>query len=625
MLAGEFADGASISLIDLQSDLIEKIAFREPLGMIAESLCLHAQSLAPEAICSILRVTEDGRLSTLAGPSLPTHYSDAIDGLQIGPYVGSCGTAAHFGVAVEVTDIATDRRWADFKALALPLGLRACWSSPIKARDGRVIGTFAFYFRTPRGPSDLEHEVVKRCGQLCAIAIEHEEIARRVHEMAYTDLLSGLPNRASFLRRVAHLSKNDSRPFALLLIDLDHLKEVNDTLGHAGGDALIRTVAARLREAGPAVEPHRLGGDEFAVLLPGCGAEAEMAEAARCLIEVLRHPFTFDGQSIAPFVTIGGALFDGADHDAETLCQNADFALYHGKSESRGSFVPFRPEMRTAITRRIQSIRDLDEALSEGRVFCAYQPIVRIDTGEIVGLEALARMRRPDGRILSAGEFHQAMSDARTATRLTDHMLREVAADVRRWLDMGIPFQHVGVNVTGADFRAGCLDQRIEETFAAADVPLRHVILEVNENVYVGGSDNGVARAAESLRSKGMRIALDDFGTGHASLTHLLDFPVDIIKIDKSFVDRIVDDRPSLAIVQALVEVARKLDMRIVAEGIETAEQADRLLALGCVLGQGYRYSRPVPATVTTELLLRFAQRAHPVLKRPQLPLRAHG
>ncbi|MEX0405144.1 EAL domain-containing protein [Aquibium sp. LZ166] len=625
MLAGEFADGASISLIDLQSDLIEKIAFREPLAMIAEALCRHAESLAPEAICSILRVTEDGRLSTLAGPSLPAHYTIAIEGLRIGPYVGSCGTAAYFGMAVEAIDIATDRRWEDFKALALPMGLRACWSSPIKARDGRIIGTFAFYFRTPRGPSDLEHEVVRRCSQLCAIAIEHDEIARRMHEMAYADLLSGLPNRASFLRRVGHLSKSDTRPFALLLIDLDHLKEVNDTLGHAGGDALIRTVAERLRQAGPAVEPHRLGGDEFAVLLPGCGTEAEMSEAARGLIELLRHPFAFDGQSISPFVTIGGALFEGAGHDAETLCQNADFALYHGKAENRGSFVQFQPAMRTGATQRIQSIRDLDEALSDGRVFSAYQPIVRIDTGEIIGLEALARMRRQDGRILAAGEFQDAMTDARIASRLTDHMLREVAADVRRWLDMGIPFQHVGVNVTGTDFRAGCLDERIEEAFAAADVPLRHVILEVNENVYMGGSDNRVARAAERLRSKGMRIALDDFGTGHASLTHLLDFPVDIIKIDKSFVDRIVADRPSLAIVQALVEVARKLDMRIVAEGIETAEQADRLLSLGCVLGQGYRYSRPVHASVTTDLLLRFAQRSHPVLTRPDLPLRARG
>lgn len=625
MQTGDFASNASTSLLDLQSDVIERIAFREPLAAVADTLCRQAETLAPEAICSILRVDGDGRLKTLGGPSLPAHYSAAIDGIACGPSVGSCGTAAHFGIAVEVTDIETDPRWKDFKALALPIGLRACWSSPIKARDGRVIGTFAFYFRTPRGPTELEREVVRRCSQLCAIAIEHDEIAHRLHEMAYADLLSGLPNRASFLRRVSHLSKSDRQPFALLLIDLDHLKEVNDTLGHAGGDALIRTVAARLRDVGGSIEPHRLGGDEFAVLLPDCGTEADMASAAHGLIEMLRTPFVFGDQSIVPYVTIGGALFEDDGQSAETLCQNADFALYHGKAENRGGFVQFHQGMRTAMTCRVQSIRDLDEGLTDGRIFCAYQPIVRIDTGEIVGVEALARLRTPDGRVITAGAFQEAMTDPRVATRLTDHILREVAADVRRWLDIGIPFQHVGVNVTGTDFRAGCLDKRIEAAFAAVNVPLRHVILEVNETVYMGGHGNGVARAAESLRSKGMRVALDDFGTGHASLTHLLDFPVDIIKIDKSFVDRIVEDRPSLAIVEALVDVARKLDMRIVAEGIETAEQAERLLSLGCMLGQGYRYARPVPAETATELLLRFAQRAYPVVTRPTLPLRAFG
>jgi diguanylate cyclase (GGDEF)-like protein len=618
------ADFSTAALIDLQSEILEMIAYGEPLAKVAETLCRRAEAAAPGSICSILRVDRAGLLHPLAAASLPADYSDKLDGLRIGPCVGSCGTAAFRGEAVEVSDIENDPLWADFKSLALPLGLRACWSSPIKARDGRAIGTFAFYSRVPRGPTELERDVVARCTHLCAIAIEHDELSRRMHELAFVDTLTGLPNRASFNLRLEQLTKSKTVPFALLLVDLDHLKEVNDTLGHAGGDAMIRTVAERLKVISGRIEGFRLGGDEFAVILTGCAAEADMSDAAQGLIRAMSRPFQHDGHMCVPFVTVGGALGEDT-RNAESLCQNADFALYHGKESNRGGFVPYRQGMRTAITHRIQAIRELGDALSHERVFPAYQPVVRIDTSEIVGVEALARMRTPEGRVVSAAEFQDVLSDPRVGTQLTLRMLRAVAADVRAWLDMGIPFQHVGINVTGVDFQKGDLDRRMTEIFGAAGVPLSHVILEVNESVFMGGRDKHVARAVETLRASGMRVALDDFGTGYASLTHLLSFPVDIIKIDKSFVDRLLDDRPSLVIVAGLIDIARKLDMRVVAEGVETNEQAEVLLSLGCVLGQGYRYARPVPASAATELLLRFAQKIGQPRANPHLPLRVTG
>lgn len=618
------ADFSTAALIDLQSEILEMIAYGEPLAKVAETLCRRAEAAAPGSICSILRVDRAGLLHPLAAASLPADYSDKLDGLRIGPCVGSCGTAAFRGEAVEVSDIENDPLWADFKSLALPLGLRACWSSPIKARDGRAIGTFAFYSRVPRGPTELERDVVARCTHLCAIAIEHDELSRRMHELAFVDTLTGLPNRASFNLRLEQLTKSKTVPFALLLVDLDHLKEVNDTLGHAGGDAMIRTVAERLKVISGRIEAFRLGGDEFAVILTGCAAEADMSDAAQGLIRAMSRPFQHDGHMCVPFVTVGGALGEDT-RNAESLCQNADFALYHGKESNRGGFVPYRQGMRTAITHRIQAIRELGDALSHERVFPAYQPVVRIDTSEIVGVEALARMRTPEGRVVSAAEFQDVLSDPRVGTQLTLRMLRAVAADVRAWLDMGIPFQHVGINVTGVDFQKGDLDRRMTEIFGAAGVPLSHVILEVNESVFMGGRDKHVARAVETLRASGMRVALDDFGTGYASLTHLLSFPVDIIKIDKSFVDRLLDDRPSLVIVAGLIDIARKLDMRVVAEGVETNEQAEVLLSLGCVLGQGYRYARPVPASAATELLLRFAQKIGQPRANPHLPLRVTG
>ncbi|MDP3896813.1 MAG: EAL domain-containing protein, partial [Mesorhizobium sp.] len=596
-------------LIDFQSEILEMVACGEPAATVADRLCRRVEAIAEGAICSVLTVDREGLIHPLAGPSLPAHYSHALDCAAIGESVGSCGTAAYRGEAVEVVDIENDPLWNDFKALALPVGLRACWSSPIKARDGRVIGTFAFYFRTCRGPNATERALVARCTHLCAIAIEQHDIRNRVHGMAYLDALSGLPNRASFNLRIRQVTAPGQPPFALLQIDLDYLKMINDTLGHASGDALIRGVATRLKAVRETMEAFRLGGDEFAVIVAGCDSEETMTQAARMLIAKISEPLQHEGHMITPDVTVGGVLHDGEGVDADTLCQNADFALYHGKETKRGGFVPFREGMRTAISQRMTVIANVGQALTEGRMLAHYQPIVRIDSGEIVGLEALARMRTVDGRIVAAGDFHEAMGDPRVAYNLTGSMLRKVAADTRAWLDMGIDFQHVGFNVAGADFQRGDLESRIAEAFAEAGVPLRHIILEVNETVFMGGHDNQVARQVERLRDKGMLVALDDFGTGHASLTHLLDFPVDIIKIDKTFVDRVVHDRQSIVIVEALIDVARKLGMKIVAEGIESAEQAERLVELGCVLGQGYRFAPPGSAAITAELLRCFSQR----------------
>ena len=291
--------------------------------------------------------------------------------------------------------------------------------------------------------------------------------------------------------------------------------------------------------------------------------------------------------------------------------QSADFALYHAKEIRRGGYVRFTPDLRTSMLERARMVRDVDLALSEGRILAYYQPVVRLDTGEVVGVEALARMRMPDGRIASAGEFHAAFADPRIAWQLTGQIMTQVARDVRHWLDCGIDFQHVGINVTSGDFLRGDLEKRIVETFGAQNVPLIHIALEVNEAVFMGGM-NQVPETVSALRERGVVVSLDDFGTGFASLTHLLSFPVDVIKIDKSFVDRIGTDAASGSIVGCIIEIARKLDMAIIAEGIETHQQAEALTALGCSLGQGFLLARPCTTQDTTELLLAFAQKRTP-------------
>jgi diguanylate cyclase (GGDEF)-like protein len=600
--------GETGALLRLQTEVLEAVACGTPLDVVADLLCRRAEALAPGVICSILTVDATGLLHPLAAPSLPPAYSSAIEGLAIGPKAGSCGTAAYRREPVMVTDIDADPLWEDYRGLTQPLGLRACWSSPILDQDGHVVATFAFYYRTSRKPDALEHSIVQTCLHLCAIAIDNDRVRQRNHRLAYFDALTGLPNRGHFNRLLAtNIAHKQS--FGLLLVDIDHLKIVNDTAGHAYGDMLIRTVAERIAGSDPRLTACRLGGDEFAVLVADCSNADQLGDAAAAMLAAVRGLIQAGDQTIDPHITIGGALFGADGEDGASLCQNADFALYHAKEVRRGGYVRFIPGLRTSMLERVRMVRSLDQAMLEKRILAHYQPIVRLDTSEIVGLEALARMRMPEGRIATAGEFHAGLSDPRIAYQLTGQMLTQIANDVRSWLDQGVDFQHVGINVTTGDFQRGDLEERIVETFERAGVPLKHVILEVNEAVYMSGIDQMVPRAVGALRQRGLLVALDDFGTGFASLTHLLSFPVDVIKIDKSFVDRLGSDRASDVVVEAIVDIARKLDMKVVAEGIESAAQSESLQKFGCNLGQGYLYSRPDSFEATTRLLKLFAQK----------------
>ncbi|MDB5587220.1 MAG: diguanylate cyclase [Devosia sp.] len=599
----------SASLLHLQTEVLETIARGESLASTFGLLCRRAEAMAPGTTCTILAIEAPGILHTLASPGLPASFSKAINGRPIGPKVGSCGTAAWRNEPVLVTDIEHDPLWEDYKALAIPLGLKACWSTPIPNRDGGVAATFAFYFKEARGPTELERRIVQTSVHLCSIAIEHEDAQATNYRLAYFDTLTGVPNRLHF-NGLLQQQIAGGTPFGLLLADIDQLKIVNDTMGHAAGDAVIRTIAERIHASDPALTTCRLAGDEFAIIVPACTSASALEATAGKVLSTVNGLILAAGYSVEPHITMGGALFDAATQDADTLCQNADFALYHAKATNRGGYVPFTRELRTAIVNRINVVRDVGQAIADERMLPYYQPIVRLDTREIVGLEALARMRRPDGSIASAAEFHEAFSDPRIAYQLTGQMLTQIAKDIRLWLDAGIHFQHVGINVTTGDFERGDLEERLVHTFSALGVPLRHVLLEVNEAVFVGGSDNRIPKSVDALRKRGLLVALDDFGTGFASLTHLLSFPVDVIKIDKSFVDRLTTSAPSSVIVGAILDIARKLDMRVVAEGVETDEQVEKLRELGCILGQGYLFGRPCSEAETTALLQKFAQKS---------------
>ena len=449
---------------------------------------------------------------------------------------------------------------------------------------------------------------------------------RELWHAANHDALTRLPNRSQFARGIdalfARRAKGGPVPAAgcdvgLLMIDVDHLKEVNDTLGHAAGDALLRAVAERLSGAvGSEGSVARIGGDEFVVTLAGTVSSERLADLGRAITVSMQPRIQHDGQTLSPQVSIGGALAAEGD-TADLLRQKADLALYACKRTRRGRYTEFRDDLRAAVLRRIGTVRSVDDALIEGRMLPHYQPVVRLGTGAIIAIEALARMRMPDERIVAAGAFHEALADPRIAYRLTGQMMAQVAADIRTWLDAGLGVPRVGINFTTADFQVGDIRDRLAEAFGRHRVPLTHIAIEVTEGVFMTGNEAAVVRDLEALRADGAYVALDDFGTGFASLTQLRTLPVNGLKIDKSFVDGMLVDETSGPIVEGLVDLARKLGLGIIAEGIETLAQAKHLRGLGCPYGQGFLFARPAGAERMGALLACSAPLSD-VLRRPR-------
>ena len=579
------------SLQRLQNEILEAIACGMPLKTIADLVCLRAEDLVRDVLCSILRVDAEGRVHPLAGPSLPERYSGALEGLPIGPSAGSCGTAAYRGEPVEVTDIETDPLWADYKALAIPLGLRACWSSPIKARDGHVVGTFAFYYREPRGPAALERELVEKCVHVCAIAIAHEDAHSRIHQLAYYDTLTTLPNREQFQDRateiLAHVGSGSS--VNILYIDLDDFKGVNDTLGHRVGDLLLENVARRLVTCTDGAFLARLGGDEFAVVQPSRGGRGAASSLAERIIGVLDEPFEFEEQKAKIGASIGIAHTEpGCMHLAE-LSRRADTALYAAKNEGGGAYRFFTPEMDTAMELRRKLKQDLKSALAAGEFRLVYQPIVALETGELVAVEALLRWDHPQRGALSPADFVPVAEEMGAIATLGSWALNEACAALTEWpRDI-----RLAVNLSPLQLKEPDLVIDVVGTLNRHALAPPRLELEITESALL--AENATTRVAlRELHAVGIGLALDDFGTGYSSLRSVRAFPVDKIKIDKSFVAGIGRNADSAAIIRCVIGLAHDLGLKTSAEGIETEGQLQWLALQGCTEGQGHFFSEPL-------------------------------
>jgi diguanylate cyclase (GGDEF)-like protein/PAS domain S-box-containing protein len=439
---------------------------------------------------------------------------------------------------------------------------------------------------------------------------EEKQSEERLWWLANHDPLTELPNRTLFQARLSKAlveTKQNRTPVCLLLIDLDDFKDVNDSFGHDAGDALLKETARRLSGMVTACDTAaRLGGDEFAVLLRDSSLLDQGVAFAESIIKSLNQPlFSYAGQSIATRASIGMAVYP--DHAAEPaeLLKDADIALYRSKAEGRNRVTMYAPEMRAVTAQRITLRREMREALSQDQIVPHYQPQVCLATGAIIGFEALARWHHPTRGLLTPGTFGAAFDDVELATLVGQRLIGTIAADMRNWLSSGVSFGRVAVNLSHAEFTHPGFADDFLRALDGAQVPARYLEVEITEKVLLDGRLDAVSSVLKTFRDQGIKIALDDFGTGYASLTHLKRFPVDHIKIDRSFVQDLEQDPDDEAIVAAVIGLGRSLKLQITAEGVETTGQAQRLQEMGCEYAQGYYFSQPVTGSDVPDLISR--------------------
>ena len=483
----------------------------------------------------------------------------------------------------------------------------------VKGREGR------------RAPVLLSAVLLDREAQrwMCLVQdISERKLAEaRIRELADRDTLTGLLNRRSFMERFAEAvgwSKARNLTGALILLDLDHFKDVNDTLGHDAGDALLCEVAGRLqRSVRHADCVARLGGDEFAVLVSEVATAEELAPIARRMLEQLRRPFDYQGKILRASASAGLVLFPRDGDDPKQLLKHADIALYHSKSRGRQALNFFDAQMLIEYEDRLALEAELQSAFGEGAFVLAFQPIVRLSDGQHAGFEALLRWNHPSRGLLSPASFIATLEQSGLIVAVGRAILDLALGQMRAWLDAGLEPGHMAVNVAAGQLRNSDLVRDVEQLLKNHGLAPERLRIEITENTLI---ENGleIGTTLEALHQLGVGIALDDFGTGFASLSHLKKVPVDVLKIDRCFVRDIGRDADDAAISRTIITLAHSLNMTVVAEGVASEEALEFLRINGCDEGQGYLFATPLRPEEASRHLQRGRPSLAPVL-RPRL------
>ena len=607
---------------------LERVAPSEPWSRVAEqrlsgTLVQFARTLIfnysvqeildrlVESVVDVLGVTGAGVV--LRGSDEQMHFVAATDGvvlriehLQLELGEGPCLVVSETGEPVLIADLATDRRFERFSPRAAEAGLAAVFSFPLRGENSSM-GALDLYADTPRELGAQQSVAAQILADVASVYVSNAQSradARRSedqlrHRLLH-DPLTGLPNRMLLddrLKQAVATARRSGTSIGVLFLDLDRFKSVNDSFGHRVGDLLLIAICGRLHEIlRPGDTLARLAGDEFVVVCENLQDLGQAEEVAARIVDVMAQPFVVESNQITIGVSVGVAAAGGTEGSATEPLRHADAAMYDAKQRGGACFQTVNRAMETSTTRRHGVERGLRAAIERDELDLHFQPIVEAATGRWDGVEALLRWDHPEVGAIAPETIVAAADRTGLTLDLGGWVTRQACQQMRRWIDSGRPRPStIAINVSAPELLHPLHGELVADALSESALPPETLCLEITESTLVTD-----VRAAfdvlEALKQIGVTLALDDFGTGYSSLNYLKRFPVNIVKIDRSFIADLADDPVDEAIVVAVTELAHTLRLSVVAEGVETEHQRDHVVTLGCDRLQGYLYSRPLPA-----------------------------
>ncbi|MCS6882040.1 MAG: EAL domain-containing protein [Oscillochloridaceae bacterium] len=576
--------------------VLELVARQHSLGTVATELV----SLTRERYCDAAYVAlalEHADLFRIHDADLDTELVATLDALA--------RTPMHTPANISCSDV-------EITAITAPQSASApavlyCWRRGLQLNPAALSGVLTLCRRTMARPDGDDLHFLDLVNQLAAIAVEQHERLQQLAVQAYYDPLTGLPNRALFedrLRQALEAARRSRHKVAVLFIDLDRFKQINDTLGHSVGDMLLVQLARRFEGCVRASDTlARRGGDEFMLVLPEIADSSQVSQVAKRLHEMLRMPFLVKGQELFLSASIGASIFPDDGEDAETLQRNADVAMYRAKSTLRNSFQFFDPSTNRMALERLQLENQLRRALERDEFVLFYQP--KVDrAGRLRGAEALIRWQHPRLGTIPPARFIPLAEELGLIVPIGEWCLQEVCRQLREWRQKGLLLVPIAVNISAIQFAQPSFPSMVAATIAGSNLDPRLVELELTESMLVGDLES-LLHQLQELRALGVALALDDFGTGYSSLAYLQRLPLTTLKVDRTFVAQLdaSSQNGNRGIVHAIVTLGRSLNLQLVAEGIETRLQHSFLLDAGCDLFQGFLFSPPLPAARFESLL----------------------
>lgn len=596
-----------------RSEILELLTQELLLPHTLEAIVLGVEARITGSLCAILLVDRNGEhLTHSVAPNFPASFATALECTPIGKEATPCGRAAFSGELVVVEDFSAHPTWAPYQPLANRFGLIACWSQPIFSSTGKVLGTFAMYFGKACRPSPADISLLNQAGTLAGMAIERAKMEEQVLRLAYYDELTNLPNRRLLMERLSKVlaaNARSGRYAALLFIDLDNFKSINDTLGHAAGDILLHTVALRLQSCVRAEDTvARLGGDEFVVMLENLRddpitATIQAETTSQKILATLRAPYVLMDKEQRSTPSIGAVVFKSRhDLSAENIVKQADIAMYHAKQAGRDAVSFFNPQMEACISEKANLASDLHGALEKNQFALAFQ-VQMNQLGLAQGAEVLLRWHHPEKGLISPLQFIPIAEETGLIVPIGLWVIHKACAQIKLWQqEESTRHLVLAINVSARQFLHADFVMQVRRAIVQHAIDPRGIKLELTESVLIADIGDIVSKMNQ-LKVLGIHFALDDFGTGYSSLQYIKQLPLNQLKIDQSFIREVETNAQDRAIVRTIIATAKSFHLDVIAEGVETIGQKNFLLDEGCFSFQGYFFSKPLPVEQFEQLL----------------------